>query len=215
MLGNRTAEPSRSSSYPHTCPSGMRFLCALFVVCSQVVHASLGLAEALIDATNPSVHYSGSTSTLTRDNITIPFTGTSVWVSFRVVGEGECTISIDGARVASINNTSPDLSSGSGYGPPTPYSNTSMSNGGHTLLLLPGPDTQIEFFEVTIGFLTDPSARHVNVGAIVGGVLGAVLFLIIIIFYLFRRRNMAKRASSRGLRKSDNLEPGAKKKEME
>jgi hypothetical protein len=78
-------------------------------------------------------------------------TGTSVWVSFRVVGEGECTISLDGARVASINNTSPDLSSGSGYGPPTPYSNTSMSNGGHTLLLLPGPDTQIEFFEVTIG----------------------------------------------------------------
>jgi cbb3-type cytochrome oxidase subunit 3 len=41
------------------------------------------------------------------------------------------------------------------------------------------------------------------------------MFLIIIIFYLFRRRNMAKRASSRGLPKGDNLEPGAKKKEME
>ncbi|KAJ7899362.1 hypothetical protein B0H13DRAFT_2519370 [Mycena leptocephala] len=195
----------------------MRFLWAFFVLYSQVVHASLGLAEALIDDKNPSVHYTGSTSTLTRDSITFSFTGTSVWVSFRVVGDGECTISIDGARVASINNTSPNVVNTGGGSDPTPYANTSMSNGGHTLLLSPGPDTQIEFFEAIIGFLTDPSARQVNVGAIVGGVLGGVFFIacLILIFYFFRRRNMAKRARSRGLPKGDNLEPGAKKKVTE
>ncbi|KAJ7906014.1 hypothetical protein B0H13DRAFT_728607 [Mycena leptocephala] len=53
----------------------MRFLWAFFVLCSQVVRASLGLAESLIDDKNPSVHYTGSTSTLTRDNITFSFTG--------------------------------------------------------------------------------------------------------------------------------------------
>ncbi|KAJ7923550.1 hypothetical protein B0H13DRAFT_2402482 [Mycena leptocephala] len=218
----------------------MRFLCAFFALYSHVVRASLGLAEALIDDKNPSVHYTGSTSTLTRDSITFSFTGmlssalrrrnrhsdffffgvstgTSVWVSFRVVGDGECTISIDGTRVASINSTSPNVVNTGGGSDPTPYANTTMSNGGHTLLLAPGPDTQIEFFEATIGFLTDPSARHVNVGAIVGGVLGGVFFIacLILIFYLFRRRNMAKRASSRGFPKVDNLEPGAKNKVTE
>ncbi|KAJ7479864.1 hypothetical protein FB451DRAFT_165717 [Mycena latifolia] len=208
-------------------------LFAVSVLSSQVVHASPGLAETLIGDKDPSVRYSGATSTLTRDNITIPFNGNSVWVSLRVLGGGECTISIDGTTVGSINSTSPDLVQGSAPGVPTPYYNTSLSNGGHTLLLSPGQDTQIEFIEAIIGcvdsiyicrsdtdvkansrFITDPSAGHVNVRAIVGGVLGPVLFIAFLIlgFYFFRRRpSMAKLVSSRGLPQGDSLEPGAKK----
>ncbi|KAJ7479861.1 hypothetical protein FB451DRAFT_1365531 [Mycena latifolia] len=173
---------------------GFLFLCTILLLYSQVVPA--GADIHVIGATDQSIDYHATPSTLTGGNITIPFTGNGIEVYLRI-SSGVCTFSIDGTQVGTYSNTSSVLRNTQ-----KAYSNASIPNGHHVLLISriadPNvPDGMIEFEQVLVGRDIDVRANSstvtghsVNVRAIVGGVVGSVLFIacLIIGVYVFRRR---------------------------
>ncbi|KAJ7769338.1 hypothetical protein B0H16DRAFT_1881902 [Mycena metata] len=180
--------------------------------------ASAKLTNYTLDDASPSVQYSNmpilrcspstcpeswtsqlfnGTSTLTQSSIVVPFTGTELYV-FLIVSDGPCIIEIDGDTVGEFNN-----SPGNGS-IQLAYRNTSIAAGTHRLMILPAhPETIIEFDYI---IYANNVKRKAPIGAIVGGVCGAVaLFAAVIVgIFLLRRREVRRKIFVRGLPLSDD-----------
>ncbi|KAJ7210988.1 hypothetical protein C8J57DRAFT_311201 [Mycena rebaudengoi] len=189
----------------------MRFPTSLLAVLVCIYStACTALTNYTIDDTNPSVQYNppnitrctlstciwvdglhNHTSTITAGAILLSFTGHALYVFLDVIGS--CTFTLDGTRVGRFENNRTDWQSH------LAYSNTSILDGPHLLLISPAqPNNWIgfDYIEYTTGSNAPagsnaPSrSRKPRVGAIIGGVLGGVAFIAamgVAAFFLRRR----------------------------
>ncbi|KAJ7116474.1 hypothetical protein C8R44DRAFT_792646 [Mycena epipterygia] len=221
--------PKAHSSFIST---SMRYLWVV-VLLIGAVHA--GLMNHTIDDTSPSIVYShipfqrctsitcqaswtaglyNGSSTITEGPITFSFIGNALYVFLAIFGT--CTFNLDGNTVGTLNTTVPVVLFGPGEseGVHPVYTNTSIPDGPHTLMITPldispGNPTFIEFDYLVY---TANSPRKSHVGAIIGGVIGGLVLtvgMLIAAFFMRRRRNR-KRLFLRGIPLGDDDKPSIK-----
>ncbi|KAF7324512.1 hypothetical protein MKEN_00491900 [Mycena kentingensis (nom. inval.)] len=138
--------------------------------------------------------YNGTSST-TAAPVSIPFVGSGVYVYLGV--EGTVNFNIDGEFRGSFSNNNVNEIVLAFY-------NVSLADGSHVLLIYP-PPLRAEIIELDYIVYTH-SVPGSRTGAIVGGVVGGLVFLALLTrgaFVLMRRRRQ-RRLSLRGVRLADD-----------
>ncbi|KAJ7116475.1 hypothetical protein C8R44DRAFT_879843 [Mycena epipterygia] len=185
----------------------------LWVVVLLAGAVRAGLTNYTIDDMSPSIVYShiplerctsttcggqtsstyNGTATLTDGPITFSFTGSELYVIGAMFGI--CTFGLDGNTVGTLNlsviGENADLR--------PIYTNTSIPDGPHTLVITPLTDVTVIWLDYLI--YTANSPRKTHVGAIVGGVIGGLVLTVGVFFAAFfiRRRKNRKRLFLRGI----------------
>jgi len=190
---------------------GRVFLSSIALLCSSAIAE---LNNYTIDDASPSVVYSehpilqcnpsncpsswtnqvfNETSTITQSPIIVSFTGSAVYVF--LAATGGCIFNIDGADVALYNNGVADGYIG------LAYHNTSIPAGSHRLLISPAQPESVLEFDYIIYTVDVPKSRKVHVGAIVGGMIGGVVFIAVLVVgaFFLRKRDQRHKLRVRGV----------------
>ncbi|KAJ6602670.1 hypothetical protein DFH09DRAFT_450572 [Mycena vulgaris] len=135
------------------------------------------------------------TSTSTEGPIIVAFTGNAVYVYLAIVGA--CMFNLDGAYVGVFNNTAPT----GNVAVQMAYHNTSIPDGPHILLISPAQADMLIDFDYVIYTAATKNFPKAHVGAIVGGVVGAVALVsgLAVIAFFWRRRDRQRKLFLRGV----------------
>ncbi|KAJ7491003.1 hypothetical protein FB451DRAFT_1552551 [Mycena latifolia] len=147
------------------------------------------------------------TSTITTSSITIPFTGSAIYLFFTIIGS--CNLILDGNIVEMLNFTLPAADTVIGL--PPSCTMISMPDGPHTLVIAPSSNatTITTLIELDYIIYTASTPRKSHVAAIVGGVIGGVVLTggMFGALLFLRRRDRRKRLFRRGIPLGDQDEP--------
>ncbi|KAJ7078420.1 hypothetical protein B0H15DRAFT_860390 [Mycena belliarum] len=140
------------------------------------------------------------TSTMTESPIIIAFTGSAIYVYLTMAGQ--CIFNIDGIDVGVFNNSGAAAAGNIQLA----YSNTSVPDGDHIILISPAhANTLIEFDYAIYTAATNDAKHSARVRAIVAGVLSATVLVsgLITSAFLWRRHERERKFLLRGVRLVD------------